>query len=566
MILRPMCQTWCLRRSHCPRDQDHFCVCCSRSLAMYSSRRQLPAPTGMHGCSPNSATQLHHTSIDSSYDRPQASFTLDNAYKMPIRPRNPHSHTLPCHSYKSLCPSEQSHAQHPTHTHSDHNAMANNTSHHFFDYLPPTHHTLETQSMPFIQDSNFSYRDAAYEPAATDTVSPRDLYLNPTYFLASPPDPPPLVLPATSKSKPTTSGKTSSYISTPSLTPRTPHGSCSTPGTSVDGAGDGFDNALYPIRHEGPSPHRYKAILPAPSKPRSGEGHPDLDSQLITLPYRPPWPPQSVRSMPENHPIDVYAPHGSLPTWHQNEPTPAALDSFPAQVGWEGQHSRSYGQPNFIDIDEIFDLDYDTPSKGHTMLSPYPPLQDTNAIAFDLTGSSVDQSSLRLANDPMLPNYLIESEFDPMEGSSHRPYTGMMGSIDYIEHDILRPSIENGTGATVCGEGSRRDTSRDLELLRLRSQGISYREIKQNHGFTEAESTLRGRYRTLTKTKEKRVRKPIWKDKDVSRCCHCLATQTNQDSRLSCYAMSSGNLQNYKGCAWIHIGSAIGRSSALSRR
>ena len=46
---------------------------------------------------------------------------------------------------------------------------------------------------------------------------------------------------------------------------------------------------------------------------------------------------------------------------------------------------------------------------------------------------------------------------------------------------------------------------------------MSYREIKEKGGFSGAESTLRGRYRTLTKRKEDRVRKPEWDEKDVSK-------------------------------------------------
>ena len=45
---------------------------------------------------------------------------------------------------------------------------------------------------------------------------------------------------------------------------------------------------------------------------------------------------------------------------------------------------------------------------------------------------------------------------------------------------------------------------------------MSYKDIRREGGFTEAESTLRGRYRTLTKDKAERVRKPEWEDNDVS--------------------------------------------------
>ena len=52
-------------------------------------------------------------------------------------------------------------------------------------------------------------------------------------------------------------------------------------------------------------------------------------------------------------------------------------------------------------------------------------------------------------------------------------------------------------------------------LVRQRQMGMSYKEIRRAGGFTEAESTLRGRYRTLTKSREARVRRPEWCEKDV---------------------------------------------------
>lgn len=75
----------------------------------------------------------------------------------------------------------------------------------------------------------------------------------------------------------------------------------------------------------------------------------------------------------------------------------------------------------------------------------------------------------------------------------------------------------------------RRDNSRDQQLLDLKKSGLSYKEIKEQYNFPEAESTLRGRYRTLTKTREDRVRKPEWKPADVSYsfllCHHPLSLQ-----------------------------------------
>lgn len=58
--------------------------------------------------------------------------------------------------------------------------------------------------------------------------------------------------------------------------------------------------------------------------------------------------------------------------------------------------------------------------------------------------------------------------------------------------------------------------AKDEFLLACRAKGMTYREIKQKGNMTEAESTLRGRHRVLTKNKGERLRSPKWTEKDVS--------------------------------------------------
>ncbi|PKY06964.1 hypothetical protein P168DRAFT_287485 [Aspergillus campestris IBT 28561] len=57
--------------------------------------------------------------------------------------------------------------------------------------------------------------------------------------------------------------------------------------------------------------------------------------------------------------------------------------------------------------------------------------------------------------------------------------------------------------------------TRNALLIEYKRRGLSYKDIKRIGGFREAESTLRGRFRTLTKAKDQRVRKPMWSEKDV---------------------------------------------------
>lgn len=60
----------------------------------------------------------------------------------------------------------------------------------------------------------------------------------------------------------------------------------------------------------------------------------------------------------------------------------------------------------------------------------------------------------------------------------------------------------------------RRKTE-DCFLVTSRRAGMSYKEIRQKGGLQAAESTLRGRFRALTKARKDRVRKPVWTERDI---------------------------------------------------
>ncbi|KAF7116222.1 hypothetical protein CNMCM5793_004298 [Aspergillus hiratsukae] len=95
--------------------------------------------------------------------------------------------------------------------------------------------------------------------------------------------------------------------------------------------------------------------------------------------------------------------------------------------------------------------------------------------------------------------------------------------LTYPQHgyEIIQSVLASNGGLTRQGRASTRsipchNETRNAFLIECKRRGLSYKDIKRLGGFEEAESTLRGRFRTLTKSKEQRVRKPQWKDKDVS--------------------------------------------------
>lgn len=142
-------------------------------------------------------------------------------------------------------------------------------------------------------------------------------------------------------------------------------------------------------------------------------------------------------------------------------------------------------------------------------------------------------------NGPMLDGGL-PCNMDPTHPISD-PTTPSSNVLDSQNHlyDINRVSEGVGVSLTIPNPGSLRlqnplpnpplqgsyatyerqkagGYDADRKLIKWRQEGLSYREIKERGGFSEAESTLRGRYRTLTKRREDRPRKPVWRKMDVS--------------------------------------------------
>ncbi|KAG4442637.1 hypothetical protein IFR05_001893 [Cadophora sp. M221] len=67
----------------------------------------------------------------------------------------------------------------------------------------------------------------------------------------------------------------------------------------------------------------------------------------------------------------------------------------------------------------------------------------------------------------------------------------------------------------AAAQAMRERTAQDEFLVKSKQAGMSYKDIRRIGNFAEAESTLRGRFRTLTKHKTQRVRKPEWEDNDI---------------------------------------------------
>ena len=65
-------------------------------------------------------------------------------------------------------------------------------------------------------------------------------------------------------------------------------------------------------------------------------------------------------------------------------------------------------------------------------------------------------------------------------------------------------------------QGAVQLTAENEFLVQSRLSGMSYKEIRESGNFQISESTLRGRFRSLTKAPQSRLRRPRWSEKDVS--------------------------------------------------
>ncbi|KAI9825423.1 MAG: hypothetical protein M1832_001153 [Thelocarpon impressellum] len=125
------------------------------------------------------------------------------------------------------------------------------------------------------------------------------------------------------------------------------------------------------------------------------------------------------------------------------------------------------------------------------------------------TRSPEDSSTLGPVTSPSVSSQrLVELAVDDRDGSKERQG---------------RPSGPACNGTTSTRSTTpQRASEKDAFLVRSRQAGISYKEIRQRGNFSEKEPTLRGRFRTLTKQKQFRVRKPTWESRDECLLLHAV--------------------------------------------
>ncbi|KAL2886503.1 hypothetical protein HOO65_060333 [Ceratocystis lukuohia] len=173
-----------------------------------------------------------------------------------------------------------------------------------------------------------------------------------------------------------------------------------------------------------------------------------------------------------------------------NEQTPDLTPEQPDQYPVQGQNSYSQAASHHNT--------YDPSTLGGN---------DTSAVSMPYGRKSLPELAPKvIPTQPSQPMESIASPFPAPEGNSYPQFPGFEISPTWS------PAVREGRAYKVSRAQRR---LQDAYLVQAKLSGMTYREIRLRGNFSEAESTLRGRFRTLTKNKEWRVRKPHWFPRDI---------------------------------------------------
>ncbi|CAI7589828.1 unnamed protein product [Penicillium glandicola] len=141
-----------------------------------------------------------------------------------------------------------------------------------------------------------------------------------------------------------------------------------------------------------------------------------------------------------------------------------------------------------------------------------------------------------------LPNVQPMSSYAEFASLEQKPAHILSPSFSASTNEEEQSPQQSGEDQAGVEASLHYSDERNAFLIDCKRRGLSYKDIKRVGGFKEAESTLRGRYRTLTKSKDQRVRKPKWQDKDIRLLCEAVSIHAetyNAYSSLTNISMST---------------------------
>ena len=148
---------------------------------------------------------------------------------------------------------------------------------------------------------------------------------------------------------------------------------------------------------------------------------------------------------------------------------------------------------------------------------PRPLLQDNAKIGYPDDSQTTDASQYDWISAWNSQTAVAMATNESVTGAAHMQSSS--SDPHFLDNELLfqlntpGQSLENASTASYL-KPDRNQKSDEL-LIRYREMGLPYNQIRELIGSKVQLSTLRGRYRSLTKPKCQRVRKPVWAPKDV---------------------------------------------------
>ncbi|KAK4574389.1 hypothetical protein LTR86_002151 [Recurvomyces mirabilis] len=193
------------------------------------------------------------------------------------------------------------------------------------------------------------------------------------------------------------------------------------------------------------------------------------------------------------------------------------------------------------------------------------PVSSVRGIHYTFDHSLTASATFRwpLDHGISLSNMACENHM-PAPSPSFAPSPGQSSNLvhDNVESRSGTSSSRKDS-TSLSDHGSQKRTSinssvyaiqeRDTKLGAGKAKGWSYKKIKQHYKLKDAESTLRGRWRTLTKKSEQRVRKPSWEPIDDQLLVEAFDYYTDGGStkipwkKIGAYIKDNGGLYHFGG-------------------
>ncbi|KAJ5463396.1 hypothetical protein N7475_008340 [Penicillium sp. IBT 31633x] len=173
-------------------------------------------------------------------------------------------------------------------------------------------------------------------------------------------------------------------------------------------------------------------------------------------------------------------------------------------------------------------------------------------------------ASIEVPNECLLPSqpiYLPNKtvyHHTSFGSPNHRPVNSLSPSAFTPSTTEEDPSPQqSGEERSGIEASMHYSDERNAFLIDCKRRGLSYKDIKRVGGFKEAESTLRGRYRTLTKSKDQRVRKPKWQDKDIRLLCEAVSIHTETPNTYGALTNVSMGMNEPPKVSWKKVAEHI---------